>query len=118
MRFPGKDFFSKCDEIRICSKLTIKTPVRRHWHRSGVFIVNFEHMRIWSHLLKKSFMENFIFCALMQIYATKLLRRFPMLSLSRSTIKRYFYYYHYNFISSSFTILQFIYLMIGLTYTS
>ena len=27
----------------ICSKLTIKTPERRYWHRSGVFIVNFEH---------------------------------------------------------------------------
>ena len=25
------------------SKLTIKTPELRHWHRSGVFIVNFEH---------------------------------------------------------------------------
>ena len=33
-----KDFFSKCDQI--CRKL-----------------------RIWSHLLKKSLMENFIFCA-------------------------------------------------------
>ena len=30
-----------------CSKLTIKTPERRHWRRSGVFIVNFKHM---SHL--------------------------------------------------------------------
>ena len=27
----------------ICSKLTIKTPERHHWCRSGVFIVNFEH---------------------------------------------------------------------------
>ena len=27
----------------ICSKLTIKTPERRQWHRCGVFIVNFEH---------------------------------------------------------------------------
>ena len=27
----------------ICSKLTIKTPERRHWFRSGVFIVSFEH---------------------------------------------------------------------------
>ena len=26
-----------------CSKLTIKTSEQRHWHRSGVFIVNFEH---------------------------------------------------------------------------
>ena len=24
----------------ICLKLTINTPVRRHWPRSGVFIVN------------------------------------------------------------------------------
>ena len=28
----------------ICSKLTIKTPERRHWRRSGVFIVTFEHI--------------------------------------------------------------------------
>ena len=31
----------------ICSKLIIKTPERRHWRRSGVVIVNFEHI---SHL--------------------------------------------------------------------
>ena len=28
----------------ICSKLAIKTPERRHWHRSGVFITNFHHI--------------------------------------------------------------------------
>ena len=28
----------------ICSMLIIKTPERRHWRRSGVFIVNFEHI--------------------------------------------------------------------------
>ena len=32
----------------MCSKLTIKTSERRHWRRSGVFIVNFEHI---SHLV-------------------------------------------------------------------
>ena len=32
----------------ISSKLTIKTPDGRHWRRSGVFIVNFEHI---SHLV-------------------------------------------------------------------
>ena len=32
---------TKCE---ICSKLTIKTPERRHWRRSGAFIVNFEHI--------------------------------------------------------------------------
>ena len=31
----------------ICSELTIKTSEWRHWRRSGVFIVNFEHI---SHL--------------------------------------------------------------------
>ena len=30
------------------SKLTIKTPERRHWRRSRVFIVNFKHI---SHLV-------------------------------------------------------------------
>ena len=36
---------TKCE---ICSKLTIKTSERRQWRRSGVFIVNFEHI---SHLV-------------------------------------------------------------------
>ena len=27
-----------------CSKLSIKTPERHDWRRSGVFIVNFEHI--------------------------------------------------------------------------
>ena len=38
MRFSIKDFFSKCDQTR-------------------------RKLRIWSHLLKKSLMENFIFRA-------------------------------------------------------
>ena len=38
MKFSIKDFFSKCDQI-------------------------LSFLRIWSHLLKKSSMENFIFCA-------------------------------------------------------
>ena len=38
MKSPIKDFFSKCDQIR-------------------------RKLRIWSHLLKKSLMEDFIFCA-------------------------------------------------------
>ena len=37
MKFSIKDFLSKCDQISF--------------------------LRIWSHLLKKSLMENFIFCA-------------------------------------------------------
>ena len=38
MKFSIKNFFSKCDQIR-------------------------RKLRIWSHLLRKSLMENFIFCA-------------------------------------------------------
>ena len=43
MKFSITDFFSKCDQIH--SKL-----------------------RIWSHLLKKSVTENFIFCAVVAFY--------------------------------------------------
>ena len=39
MKFSIKDFFRKCDQIR-------------------------KKLRIWSHFLKKSLMENFIFCAM------------------------------------------------------
>ena len=35
----------KCE---ICLELTIKTPERHQWYRSGVLIVNFEHI---SHLV-------------------------------------------------------------------
>ena len=38
MKFPIKDFFGKCDQIR-------------------------SFLRIWSHLLNKSLIENLIFCA-------------------------------------------------------
>ena len=40
--------------LKICSKLTIKTPERRG--RSGVFIVSFEHI---SHLVLVGFFVNF-----------------------------------------------------------
>ena len=42
--------------FEICSKLTIKTPKRRHWRRFGVFIDNFEHI---SHLCSIVFIANF-----------------------------------------------------------
>ena len=42
MKFSMKDFFTKCDQIR-------------------------RKLRIWSHLLKISLMENFIFCAVIPI---------------------------------------------------
>ena len=31
-------------KCKICSKLTIKTPERRQWRHSSVFIVNLEHV--------------------------------------------------------------------------
>ena len=43
MKFCLKDFLSKCDQIR-------------------------SFQRIWSHLLKKSLIENFIFCAVFVNY--------------------------------------------------
>ena len=45
MKFSIKDVFSKCDQIR--------------WK-----------LRIWSHLQKKSLMENFVFCAVIYMYQT------------------------------------------------
>ena len=42
----NKNTKTRCE---ICSKLTIKTPERRHCRRSGVFIVNFDHI---SHLVR------------------------------------------------------------------
>ena len=46
IKFSIKYFFSKCDEIR-------------------------RNLRIWSHLLKKSLMENFIFCAVLFLCLNK-----------------------------------------------
>ena len=54
--FPVGNYMFKVNNINtrrrceICSKLTLKTPERRykHWRRSGVSIVNFEHI---SHLV-------------------------------------------------------------------
>ena len=36
----NRNSIKRCE---ICSKLTIKTPKRRHWRRFGVFILNVEH---------------------------------------------------------------------------
>ena len=44
-----------------CSKLTIKTPERRHWRRSGVFIVNFEHISHLGFIFNHKFYYIFIF---------------------------------------------------------
>ena len=44
LKFNNRNTRKRCE---ICSKLSIKTPERRQWRRSGVFTVNFEHI---SHL--------------------------------------------------------------------
>ena len=50
MMFPTGNYMFKVNNgntrtrCKICSKLTIKTQQRRQWRRSGVFIVNFEHI--------------------------------------------------------------------------
>ena len=47
---PAANYMSKVNNrntrtrCEICSKLTIKIPERRHWRRSGIFIVNFEYI--------------------------------------------------------------------------
>ena len=41
LKFNNRNTRTLC---KICSKLTIKTPKRHHWCRSGVFIVNFEYI--------------------------------------------------------------------------
>ena len=48
MKFSIKDFLSKCDQIR-------------------------RKLRIWSHLLKKSLIENFIFCAVLTLSLSPLI---------------------------------------------
>ena len=45
LKVDNRNTRTRCE---ICSKLTIKIPERRQWRRSGVFIVNFEHI---SHLI-------------------------------------------------------------------
>ena len=40
-RVNNKSTETRCE---ICLKLIIKAPKQRHWRRSGVLIVNFEHI--------------------------------------------------------------------------
>ena len=44
LKVSNRNTTTRCE---ISSKLAIKTPERTQWRRSGVFIVNFEHI---SHL--------------------------------------------------------------------
>ena len=60
--YPAVNFMFKVSNrntvtrYEMCSKLTIKTPERRQWRGSGVFIVNFEHI---SHLVLVVSIVNF-----------------------------------------------------------
>ena len=58
MQFSIMDFFSKCDQIL---HKKIKFSIMNFFSKCDQ-IRSFV-LRIWSHLLKKSIMENFIFCA-------------------------------------------------------
>ena len=45
--YPASNYHLKVNDrtrCEICSKITLKTPELRQWRRSGVFIVNFEHV--------------------------------------------------------------------------
>ena len=52
LKINNKNTRARCE---ICSTLIVKTPERHQWRRSGVFIVNFEHI---SHLVSV-FIVNF-----------------------------------------------------------
>ena len=53
LRVNKRNTKTRCE---ICSKLTIKIPERHHCRRSGIFVVNFEHI---SHLALVVFFVNF-----------------------------------------------------------
>ena len=55
MKFSIKDFFSKCDQV-------------------------LRNLRIWSHLLKKSLMENLIFCTVSSTKLNQLIHLQPSVS--------------------------------------
>ena len=63
MKFFIKDFLSKCDQIR-------------------------RKMRIWSHLLTKPLLENFIFCAVHGRSILKLFHVLPTCFLTKIKTKR------------------------------
>ena len=72
IKFSIKDFFSKCDQIR-------------------------RKLRIWSHLLKKFLMENFVFLCCVNIHVVTLYEwDFTILKLLNRKIKLS-YIHKYNF---------------------
>ena len=65
MKFSIKNFFGKCDQIR-------------------------SFLRIWSHLLKKSLIENFIFCAVKNSPWSSKYSNFPLLVLNSPNTSYHF----------------------------
>ena len=59
----------------ICSKLTIKTPERRQWRSSGVFIVNLEHSTPFSSVSIVDF-EQVNICWVISYILSKYLMKF------------------------------------------
>ena len=70
MKFSIKDFFSKCDQIR-------------------------RNLQIWSRLLKKSLMENFIFRAVFEVFLS------TILALPRWRYQYYCYLFYLDFSQDS-----------------
>ena len=66
MKFFIKDFFSICDQIR-------------------------RKLQIWSHLLKKFLMENFIFCAVLLVFEAYL--GSPQTSTMELLLKAKYYFW-------------------------
>ena len=66
MKFSIEDFFSKCDEIR-------------------------SFLRIWPHLLEKSLMENFTFCAVLNSVETVVYHKFQHQEVRQSQSIFYFF---------------------------
>ena len=55
----------------MCSDLTIKTSKRRHWRRSGVFMVNFEHYYTFFNVSIVDFEQVIVSCV--DVFALKIL---------------------------------------------
>ena len=84
----------------ICLTLTIKTPERRHWRRSGVFVFNFEQI---SHI---ALVFSLLLCTskyrLGQIFTIK-----TTLTLSQSVLPNSPSPKHYEFLKWQWLILSF-----------
>ena len=65
---------------QICLKLIIKTPERHHWRRSGVFIVNSEHI---SHLVLV-----FLLLTLKHVIARRVVSAILLIVIFAKSIKR------------------------------